>query len=130
MHCLTIEKVKNRTRFTVRGDRIGYKGEVATHTTDMLVAKIQFNIVISTKVASFMTINISNFYLMKPLKHSEYIRIHFRDIPNEIIIEYKLKEKTDAKGAVYIVSNRSMYGLLQSGLLANNILEKRLNKCC
>ena len=39
----------NRTRFTVGGDRINYPGEVATPTADMLVAKILFNSVISTK---------------------------------------------------------------------------------
>ena len=65
---------------------------------------------------------------MTPLKCPEYIRIHVRDIPDEIIKEYKLKEKTDAKGAVYIVANRGMCGLPQSGLLANKLLEKRLSK--
>ena len=75
-----------------------------------------------------MTIDISNFYLVTPLKRPEYIRIHVRDIPNEIIKEYKLKLKTDGKGAVYIVANRSMYGLPQSRLLAKELLKKRLNK--
>ena len=42
--------------------------------------------------------------------------------------EYKLKEKSDTKGAVFIVANRRMYGLPQSRLLANDLLEKRLNK--
>ena len=62
------KKEKNRTRFTVGGDRINYPGAVATPTADMLVAKLQFNSVISTKGARFMTMDISNFYLMTPLK--------------------------------------------------------------
>ena len=62
------KKEKNRTRFIVGGDKMDYPGEVATPTADMLVAKILFNGIISTKVARFMTIDISNFYLMKPLK--------------------------------------------------------------
>ena len=103
------KKEKNRTRFTFCGDRIDYPGKVATPTADMLVAKILFNSVISTKAARFMTIDISNFYLMTPLKQPEYIFIHVRDIPDEIITEYKLKEKTDAKCAVYIVANPGMY---------------------
>ena len=65
---------------------------------------------------------------MTPLKRPEYIRIHIRDIPDEIIAEYKLKEKTESNGTVYIVANHGMYGLPQSGILANKILEKRLNK--
>ena len=64
---------KNRTRFVVGGDRINYPGEVATPTAEMLVAKLLFNSVISTKGAKFMTMDISNFYLMTPLSRPEYI---------------------------------------------------------
>ena len=42
--------------------------------------------------------------------------------------EYKLKEKSDTKGAVYIFANRGMYGLPQPGLLFNELPEKRLKK--
>ena len=63
------EKVEQeRTRFVVGGDRINYPGEVATPTADILVAKILFNSVVSTKNARFMTMDVSNFYLMTPLK--------------------------------------------------------------
>ena len=119
---------KNRTRFTVGGDRINYPGEVATPTAEMLVAKMLFNSVISTKGAKFMTMDISNFYLMTPLSRPEYIRIKLTDLPDEIINEYKLKEKATKDGSIYIEANKGMYGLPQSGLLANELLEKRLNK--
>ena len=119
---------KNRTRFTVGGDRINYPGEVATPTAEMLVAKMLFNSVISTKGAKFMTMDISNFYLMTPLSRPEYIRIKLTDLPDEIIDEYKLKEKATKDGSIYIEANKGMYGLPQSGLLANELLEKRLNK--
>ena len=122
------KKEKNRTRFTVGGDRINYPGAVATPKADMLVAKLLFNSVISTKGAQFMTIDISDFYLMTPLKRPEFIRISINDIPEEIIIEYKLREIADSKGMVYIQANQGMYGLPQSGLLVNELLEKRLNK--
>ena len=115
---------KNRTRFVVGGDRINYPGEVATPTAEMLVAKLLFNSVISTKGARFMTMDISNFYLMTPLSRPEYIRVKLSDIPDEIINEYKLKDKATKDGSVYIVANRGMYDLPQSGLLANQLLEK------
>ena len=51
-----------------------YPGEVATPTAEMLVAKLLFNSVVSTKDAQFMTMEISNFYLMTPLTRPEYIR--------------------------------------------------------
>ena len=118
----------NRTRFTVGGDRINYPGAVATPTAEMLVAKMLFNSVISTKDARFMTMDISNFYLMTPLHRPEFIRLKLTDIPEEVIEEYKLKEKATKNGSIYIRAKRGMYGLPQAGLLANELLEKRLNK--
>ena len=50
-------------------------------------------------------------------------------MPEEIIQEYNLKDTGTADVSVYIVSNRGMYGLPHSGLLANKLIEKRLNKC-
>ncbi len=82
----------HRTRFTIGGDRVNYPGEVATPTADMLVAKILFNSIISTPNARFMTMDISNFYLTTPLKRPEYIRMKISDIPEEIKIEYKLRD--------------------------------------
>jgi hypothetical protein len=63
----------NQTRFTIGGDRINYPGAVATPTAEMLVAKMLFNSVISTKDACFMTMDISNFYLMTLLYHPKLI---------------------------------------------------------
>ena len=91
MKCTTIEKRKEQNNIHCRRRKIDYPGEVATPTEDTLVAKILFNSIISTKGAKFMTINISTFYLMTPLKLPEYIHIHVRDTPDEIIKEYKLK---------------------------------------
>ena len=75
-----------------------------------------------------MTIDISDFYLMTPLKRPKFIRTSIKDIPEEIIIEYKLREISDSKGIIYTQANQGMYELPQSGLLANELLEKRLNK--
>ena len=75
-----------------------------------------------------MTIDISNFYLMTPLKRPEFIRMIISDILEEIIAEYSLKDIVTADGSIYIQANRGMYVLPQSGLLANELLEKRLNK--
>ena len=45
----------------VGGDRINHPGEVATPTADMMVAKLLFNSVVSTKDAKFTTMDISIF---------------------------------------------------------------------
>ena len=43
---------------------------------------------------------------MTPLKRVEYIRINIKDITNEIIKEYNLKDKATIEGAVYIEENQ------------------------
>ena len=75
-----------------------------------------------------MTMDISNFYLMTPLLRPEYIRVKLIDLPEEIIQEYKLREKANKKGCIFLKVVKGMYGLPQAGLLANQLLEKRLNK--
>jgi hypothetical protein len=114
----------NQTGFTIGGDRINYPGKVATPTAEMLVAKMLFNIAISTKGARFMTMDIFNFYLMTPLHRPEFIRMKLSDIPDKVIEEYKLREKATPDGSIYIRAKQGMYGLPQSGLLANKLLEK------
>jgi hypothetical protein len=122
------KKEQNRTRLVVGGDRVNYPGEVATPTAEMLVAKLLFNSVVSTPGARFFTMDVGNFYLNTPLKRPEYIRLHIDDIPQEVIDEYKLKDKVTEKGYIYVKATKGMYGLPQAGLLANELLEKRLNE--
>jgi hypothetical protein len=102
-------------------------GEVATPTADMLAAKILFNSVISTAAARFMTMDISNLYINTPLKRPKYIRMKITDIPEEIIKEYKLCDLMEPDDCVYIMIVLGMYGLTHAGLIANKLLEKRLN---
>ena len=116
----------NRTRLTVGGDRINYPEDCGTPTADMLLVKLLLNSVISTRRAKFMTADIKNFYLNTPLTRYEYVRLKLSDIPEEVIREYKLREKANADGTVYIEIRKGMYGLPQAGLLAQQLLEKRL----
>ncbi|KAL7525681.1 hypothetical protein ACHAXR_001112 [Thalassiosira sp. AJA248-18] len=50
------------------------------------------------------------------------------DISQEIIDEYKLQEIVSSDGSIFIMAIRGMYGLPQAGLLATELLQKRLNK--
>jgi hypothetical protein len=113
----------NQMRFTVGGAGINYPGKVATPTAEMLAVKMLFNSVISTKGVQFMTIDISNFHLMTPLHRAEFIQIKLSDIPNEVIDEYKLREKATKNGSIYIRAKCGMYSLPQAGLLANKLLK-------
>ncbi|KAL7481387.1 hypothetical protein ACHAW6_007070 [Cyclotella cf. meneghiniana] len=93
----------------------------------MITSKILFNSIISTPGARFMMMDISNFYLMTPLKRPEYLRVKLHDIPEEIIHEYNLASLAHPDGSGYILVQLGMYGLPQEGRLANELLEKCLN---
>ncbi len=71
-----------------------------------------------------MTMDISNFYLMTPLHRPKFIHVKLSNILNEVIEEYKLREKATKNSSVYIKAKRGLYGLPQSGLLANELLKK------
>jgi hypothetical protein len=94
----------------------------------MTLVKIFLNSVISTKGAKCVLLDVKDFYLNTPMARYEYMRIKLTDIPEEIIIEYNLHEKATNDGYVYIEIQKGMYGLPQAGIIAQQLLEKRLEK--
>ncbi len=75
-----------------------------------------------------MTLDVKNFYLNTPMTRYEYVEIKIDDIPEEIIAkQYNLREKATSNGYVYIEIQKRMYGLPQAGILAQQLLEQRLN---
>jgi len=115
-----------RTRLTVGGNLINYPGDCGTPTADLLTVKLLLNSVVSTPGAKFMTIDISNFYLNTPLDRYEYIKMKLENFPEDVIEHYNLRDKVTPDGFVYAECRRGMYGLPQSGILAQQLLEERL----
>jgi hypothetical protein len=75
-----------------------------------------------------MTIDIKDFYLMTPMDRFEYFRMKLELFPQDIIEEYKLHDKVDADGNVFCKVRQGMYGLPQAGIIAQDLLTKRLHK--
>jgi hypothetical protein len=73
-----------------------------------------------------MGIDLANFYLNTPMPNPEYMCLRLDIIPNKIIIAYKLLDIVTPDGWVYIEIRKVMYGLPQAGILANQLLERRL----
>ena len=117
----------NRTRITIGGNRICYPGDCGTKTGSLETVKLVINSVLSRPNAKFACYDISNFYLGTPLDRPEYVRIKLSDIPQDFIDEYKLHEYV-RDGWVYFEISKGVYGLKQSGKLANDLLTERLNK--
>ena len=94
---------------------------MTTHTADLTTAKILWDNVLSTERAKFMCLDIKTNYLCAPLDRFEYMRMKLTNFPEHIIEQYDLHHK--AKNSfVYIEIRRSIYGLPQSGRLANDYL--------
>ena len=75
-----------------------------------------------------MTLDNKNFYFNSPLSRYEYLRVRLDNFPEDVITQYNLKDIVTSDGYVYIEVRKGMYGLPQAGLLAQELLEKRLEK--
>ena len=89
--------------------------------------KLVFNSILLRPGAEFTTFDICDFYLQTPLDRPEYACIKLSDIPEEFALEYNLLSYS-RDGWVYFEIRRGVYGLPQSGMLSNKLLEERLNK--
>jgi hypothetical protein len=119
------KKEKERVRLTVGGDKLNYSGDVATYTADITTFKILISSTLSTKDAVMMMMDTTNYYLGTPLPRFEYTKMLLSRFPEEIIQKYNLNP-LEVDCWVYIEIRKGMYGLKQAGILANQLLQKRL----
>jgi hypothetical protein len=115
----------HRVRLTVGSNLIQYPGDVSTRSADLTTSKCLWNSTISTDGANYMCLDVKNFYLGTPMDTFEYMRIPIKLIPHEIIEQYNLLPLV-SNGHVYIEVQKGMYNLPQAGILANQLLARRL----
>ena len=78
-----------RIIWTAGGNKIiDYPGEVSTPTADMNTSKLLLNSTISTLNASFMCMDIKEFYLDTPMGQDKYIWVPIRILPETFIENY------------------------------------------
>ena len=77
---------------------------------------------ILTKNPKYAAADIGNFYTNSKLDTPEYMKIHISLIPQEIIDEYNVMKFVDKEGYVHLEITGAMYGLAQSGQIANQDL--------
>ena len=63
-----------------------------------------------------MCIDIKNFYLGTPMNYFQYMRIHKKIIPQELLDEYDII--FDDRDFTYVEIRRGMYGLKEAGVIA------------
>jgi hypothetical protein len=101
--------------------------KVSTPSTGLGTVKILLNSVISTPNARFVTFDLKDFYLDRPMARKEYMRIAITSTPSSIIDQYHILDLVH-HGFVLVEINRGMYGLPQAGILAYNQIVARLIK--
>ena len=74
-----------------------------------------------------MGLDIKNFYLNTPMDRPEYLKMKLDNFPDDVIEHYGLREKADDRGFVVTRVEKGMYGLPHAGIIAQKLLEKRLN---
>jgi hypothetical protein len=72
--------------------------------------------------------DIKNFYLCTPMERYEYMRLKLSDMPDDVIAHYKLRDIATPDGYVYCKIRQGMYGLPQAGIIAQELLAKRLKE--
>ena len=92
----------------------------------MLTTKILLNSIISTHGARFMTIDIKDFYLNTPMDRPEFMQLKIADLLEDFIELYNLKQLATPDGYIHVHIQKGMYGLPQVGIIAQQLLEKRL----
>ena len=75
-----------------------------------------------------MTVDVKNFYLNTPMRKYEHLQMHMSDIPDDVQKQYKPNDKDTTNRYVHVEIQKGMYGLLQAGWLAQDLLEKRIKQ--
>ena len=98
-----------------------------TPTANLLTVKLLINSIVSTSGVKFLGLDLKDFYLNTPMDRPEFLRMKLDNFPDDVIDQYNLKDKVDEKGFVILRVEKGMYGLPYAGIIAQNLLEERLD---
>jgi hypothetical protein len=113
----------NRTQVTMGGNLLHYPGDCGTPTIDIITVKLHLSSVISTKNACYSTIDLKDFYLNTPMDQPEYMHMKISDLPPYFVRAYNLIHLATGDGTISVKIQKGVYGLLQAGILAQNLLK-------
>ncbi len=75
-----------------------------------------------------MTTDIKYFYLNTPMTRYKYMQLRIADMPDNVIKHYNLRDKVTPNSYIYCEIQKEMYGLPQASIIAQQLLEERLQK--
>jgi hypothetical protein len=118
-----------RIRMTVGGNLLIAFQDVRSPAISLVDTKIHLNSVISDarRGARYCTGDLKDFFLQSNMKIFQYMRVHRRYLPQEVIDEYNLTPAHfDSHGYVYLEIRKGMYGLKEAAILAFEQLRDHL----
>jgi hypothetical protein len=118
-----------RIRMTVGGDKLDAYQDVRSPAVGITDTKLHLNSTISDAKhgARYCTGDLKDFFLVSEMKIFQYMRVHRRYVPREVIDEYGLTDDYfDSKGYVYLEIRKGMYGLKEAAILAYDQLKAHL----
>ena len=114
---------------TVGGNRLDAYQDVRSPAVGVIDTKLHLNSVISDAHlgARYCTGDLKDFFLVSDMPIYQYMRVHRRYVPQEIINEYDLTDQHfSSKGFVYLEIRKGMYGLKEAAILAYDQLKAHL----
>ena len=113
----------SRVCITSGGNLLTYPGGQSTKAGDLTTGKLLWKILLSTKNAHFMGIDIKIFYLGTPMDIFEYMKMPIHISPENIIQQYDLRSKSK-NVFVYLEIRKAIYGFPSAGQLASQQLQE------
>ena len=109
-----------RVRGTIGGDRLPYDGPTSAMTAALETIRLLLNAIVSEK-ASYMCIDIKDYYLGTPLLDPEYMTISVKHIPASTQFKYGIQQLA-SNGSVVMRLGSTIYGLTSAGRLSQDRL--------
>ena len=117
-----------RVMITVDGNSLSYEEDSGSPAANLLEIKVLINSVISDAKsgAQFMTADIKNYFLANPMDRTEYTKVLYKNLPEDIKQKYNLHTKVTSSNYIYIRIKKGMCGLKQAAILVYDNLKQRL----
>ena len=64
-----------------------------------------------------MSCDLKDFFLVSPMKESEYMKVLMKYFPQDMITKYNLEQLVDSRDNVFVKINIGMYSLKQAAIL-------------
>ena len=105
---------------------LDFTGYLSTLTELVTTETFVFNSVVSNTGAKCILADIKYFYLNNILPDPEFMRIPLKIIPQQIVYTYNLVTLVNNQEWIYMRINKSLYGLKQAGIIANQEFVKHM----